>query len=267
MGPTEGAAVAYNWSSNWGEPGAVFALLPWLGIALLLMLKPNRHLGAWLIWLPLVALISLQTVLRSNLEFLPTELLDILLGFSSALALGLAAVWLAAGSFGRRYRFVTFAAMFGVLAGYSICACVIQQGWESGGLQMVQQILLLGLGVLVVSIAVSLTGLLCRGGYHPFAVCLWLILLIPATWLVVTVPFMLIAVAASGGRAPWLQLSIAVFLMAGICFVTLTPFMVLSFANSFHRERLKAILHLRIEAPAVLEPSPTAEAVGGRPNS
>jgi hypothetical protein len=52
-------------------------------------------------------------------------------------------------------------------------------------------------------------------------------------------------------------LAIGLF-MAMFTFAMLLPFLILSSASPFYRERLKALLHVKSEAPPVMAPVPEA---------
>jgi hypothetical protein len=71
-------------------------------------------------------------------------------------------------------------------------------------------------------------------------------------------PFFAIAVMASSGGIPWSEFFIPVLAVATANYATLLPFLILSSANPFFRERLKALLHVKPEAPPVIAPLPVA---------
>ena len=103
--------------------------------------------------------------------------------------------------------------------------------------------------VLVISVALTLSGLVCRGRYCWLRLSLWLMAALVVVWLLVIGPFFAIALISSGGNVPVLALFGFVGGAAGITFGVLLPFLVLSFANGFYRERLKGLLHLGDMAP------------------
>ena len=63
---------------------------------------------------------------------------------------------------------------------------------------------------------------------------------------------------ASGGRIAWSEFFVPVLAVAAVNFATLLPFLILSSASPFFRERLKALLHVKPEAPPAIAPLPDA---------
>ena len=123
----------------------------------------------------------------------------------------------------------------------------------------------LAVSVLVISVAVSLAGLVCRGRYGWLRLSFWVVAALVVVWLLVIGPFFVIAVISSGGNVPMLAIFAVVGVPTGITFGVLLPFLVLSFANGFYRERLKGLLHLGGAAapPVITPPLPAAVAAGG----
>ena len=243
LGPKDGAPTEYTWML----PGLAPLLVPWLMILALLMVKSNRCLSAWLLWLPL-GCVAVVTSLGSN--WLPNS--DFLLDSILALVFGLAAVWLLSNYLRRSHRVLTFFCVMLVLAVFSALAYVGRQGLEWTGVEIVQVGAVLGLGVLISTLAISLAGWICRGRYRPLALYLWLVLLLAALWLVLCLPFFLFASFSSGGQIQWIEFIPPVLLVSGVNFALLLPFLILSSANAFFRERLKALLNVRLEAPPIL---------------
>jgi len=119
--------------------------------------------------------------------------------------------------------------------------------------------------VVVISVAVSLAGLMCRGRYGWLRLSLWLIVALVAVWMLVIGPFFIIAVVSGGGGAPASAMFAAGGVAAGFTFGVLLPFLALSFANRFYRERLKGLLHLggAPPPPVIMPPMPAAAAASG----
>ncbi|MBI4023901.1 MAG: hypothetical protein HY360_02910 [Verrucomicrobia bacterium] len=255
LGAQEGTPVSFNWRL----PNLMPVFLPWVAILLLLLAKSNRCAQAWWIWAPLVCVATLERILV--FPFLPSSLIETFVDVISALAFGIAAVWLLAPHLARRHRFVTFLCILPTLAGASALVCVIGQDWLGGeAATMVSVISLLGIVVFVVSVAMTFAGWACRGRYRPFRLSLWLIAALLVACLAATSPFFVFALIASGGRAPWLEFLGGMLAMAGVIFGTLLPFLALSFANSFFRERLKGLLHLKPMSPPPPFPAALASA-------
>jgi hypothetical protein len=261
LGSKQGAPVVYDWVM----PSLMPQVLPWLAILVLLMLKPNRCASAWWIWVPLACVGGLASAPQSVLELLPSSQFEIFLELIGALGFGLAAVWLLSSYLGWKHRLLTFLGMLVAQCGFSMLAFAVRQGWEDTGPETLQLGIALAVSVLVISVAVSLAGLVCRGRYGWLRLSLWLMAALVVVWLLVIGPFFIIAVISSGGNVPLLAIFGIVGVAAGITFGVLLPFLVLSFANGFYRERLKGLLHLGGAAapPVITPPMPAVAAAGG----
>ena len=249
FGAKEGVPVTYNWVL----PGIAPLLLPWLAILGLLTLKPNRRAAAWLIWLPLGCVIAFtlapQEIMPSGANFF----LDVI----TAMAAGLAAVWLLSNYLRRRHRFVTFLCVLLALAGFGALAFGSSQGLSFASETLTGGITL-AVGALISAVTITLAGLICRSRYRPLALYAWLLILLPVIWLVIAMPFFLFAVIASGGRIPWSEFLLPVLAVALGNFALLLPFLLLSSASPFYRERLKLLLHVKPETPPLIAPLPEA---------
>ena len=250
LGAKDGAPVEYHWVL----PSIAPLLLPWVAILGLLALKPNRCAAAWLIWLPLGCVMAFTL---APLPILPAGI-DFFLDVIVALAVGLAAVWLLSNYLRQQHRLLTFLCILLALAGFSVMTAVSRQGLSSLTTESLQAGIVLAVGVLASSLALSLGGLICRGRYRPPGLYLWLLILLAVVWLVITAPFFLLALIASGGRIAWSEFFVPVLTVATVNFATLLPFLILSSASPLFRERLKALLHVKAEAPPVIAPLPDA---------
>lgn len=250
LGSRDGPGVAYNWVSD----GISSQLLPWLALLGLLALKPNRQGLAWWIWLPLGAIVVATQVPWPMLPSGGDFFLDIV----TALATGLAAVWLLSDSLRRQHRFLTFLSVFLVLAGFSALAFMAGQGWNLLNAHAVQVGLALAMGVTVTAIVLFLAGLVCRGSYRPLWLYLLSYLLLAAVWLVIVAPFGFIAMMTSNGSMGWSDFLTPALVAATGNYVVLLPFLILSSASPFFRERLKVLLHVKMEAPPLIVALPEA---------
>jgi hypothetical protein len=234
-------------------PSLAPLLLPWLVILGLLALKPNRCAAAWWIWLPAGCLIALTQapppILPSGANFF----LDVI----AALAAGLAAVWLLSSYLQRPHRFISFLCILLALAGFSALALVSQQS-GSITIETLQAGIVLAVGVLVSSVALSLCGLVCRGRCRVIGLYGWLLILLAVIWLVIAAPFFALQWMVSGGRIGWNVFFAVVLAVAAFHFATLLPFLILSSASPFYRERLKALLEVKQETPPLVAPLPDA---------
>ena len=267
---TEGPPVACNWTTA----GLVPQLLPWLAILASLALKPNRGWSAWWIWVPLAGVAGachwLQQAAQSSPADRSGEAVGMLLQVPVALGFGLAALWLLAPYLGRGHRFRTFLGILAVLVfsiAFSFAATV---GWGLG-LEPVASLLdprhcaatanvgVMGLPFLVpltlpapgLAAAILLCGLACRGRHRPFGLYLWLFLSLLVVWVVPALLQVLCRIATPGSLEYALVLGIGP-LMVAVTFATLLPFLILSSASPFYCERLKALLHVKPEAPPAI---------------
>jgi hypothetical protein len=247
-------------SYQWTPPSLIPSFLPWLAILLLLLVKSNRCGRAWWIWLPLGCVAVMMQLSQSAFEFLPSGTSDIFLELVGSLVIGVAAVWLLAPQLARSQRILTFLCFAPTLAGFSLFSCWVRQDWNDDGAIMALGMLVpLAISVFVISLALTLAGLACRGRYRPLGFYLWLLASLFVVWLVIVAPFFGLAMIVSGGQLPWQEFFLMVLVLTAVSFGMLLPFLILSSANSLFRERLKLLLHTEREAPPpVLPPSPGA---------
>jgi len=240
-------------------------MIPWLAVLLLLLLKPNRCAQAWWIWIPLACAAGLGAAFQSELSFVPSSQREFFGGTVSAIGFGLAAVWLTAGYLGWKHRALAWVGALLALGSLGLVSFGIGQLTEGIGPETLAGTVLLAVGAVVISLALTLAGWACRGRYGPLRLCLWLSAALLLVWLLVIGPFFVVAKILSPVNVPLLALIAAVLSVTAISFGLLLPFLILSFANAFYRARLKDLLHLgRETAPPVLAPPmPAAAAVVG----
>jgi hypothetical protein len=244
-------------------PRLIPHVLPWLAILVLLTLKPNRCASAWWVLVPLGCVAGVVSAPQSLLELLPSSQFEIFMELIGALGFGLAAVWLLSSYLAWKHRLLAFLGILLTQGGFSMLAFAVRQDWE--GIRpwtLGVGIFLIGI-VLVISLALTLAGLVCRGRYSWLRLSLWLLTAVVVVCLLIYGPLFIIGMIASGGNVPALALLGFVGVMAGIIFGVLLPFLVLSFANRFYRERLKGLLHLGAAAPPVVTPPIPAVAAAG----
>ena len=243
LGAKEGSPAEYTWVL----PSIAPQLLPWLVILALLALKPNRTAAAWLIWLPL-GFAGVPTLIPPDLA----SGLDLFLDVIMALVFGLAAVWLTSNYLPQSHRLLTFFCVLFMLAGFSVLAFVAKQGLSLLDIEALQIGILLGVGVLVSTVGLSLTGWTCRHRWRAIGIYPWLCLLLIAIWFLIATPFFVFASISSGGQIPWSEFFVPVLCVAAGNFVLLLPFLILSSASSFFSERRKALLNVKLEAPPII---------------
>ena len=229
------------------------ALLPWLPLGVLLLLKPNRVAAAWWILVPVgVVLGSLASL--NQLSVVPSVVEGIFAEAITALTFGLAMVWLLAPSLARKHRFLTWLCMVPTFAVASGLTSLLRADWGDGvAIEMMQTIAFGGFGLGAISLALFLAGCVCRRGYAAGRFLVATAGFILVIWLTVMTPFFIIAVVASGDSIPWTEFLGGLLMVVGITFGIVLPFLVLSFLNGFHRERLRMLFPMGERTPP---PSP-----------
>jgi hypothetical protein len=247
LGQKDGSPADYDWTLASLAP----LLLPWLAILGLLALRSNRNAAAWLIWLPL----GCVTAFTLAPPMMPAGA-DFLLDVIGALAVGLGALWLLSNHLQQSNRLLTSCCVLFALAGFSVLAFVCRLDWNAW-LEAFQIGIVLAIGILATAGALYLVGLICRNRYRPLGLYLWLFVSLTAIWLATTTPFYVVALTISGQSIPGSDFFIPVLMVAIGNFALVLPFLILSSASPFFRERLKVLLHVKLEAPPVLNaPAP-----------
>jgi hypothetical protein len=149
--------------------------------------------------------------------------------------------------------------MLVALESFSFVSFVIRQSIEGLAQETIPTGILLAAGAVVISVALTLAGLACKGQYSPLRLCLWLLAALLVVWLLVMGPFFIAAMIASSGHVPVLAIVGVVLSVTAISFGVLLPFLILSFANAFYRARLQDLLHLggQTPPPVLAPPAPT----------
>lgn len=250
LGAKDGAPVEYNWML----PGAAPLLWPWLVILGLLALKPNRRPAAWLIWLPLGAVMAAAAALP---RFLPDGT-NFLQDAFAALAFGTAAVWLLANYLRCAHRWLTFLGVLVALGVFSSLTVVFRLGWSALEVNTQPAGIVLAAATLANATALTLDGWICRNRFRPAGICLWLLLSLAVVWLLIAAPFFVFAEMSGPGRIPLGEFFHPVLAVAAANFLLLLPFLILSSASGFFRERFKALFNIQAPAPPMnLPPPPT----------
>ena len=258
LGLKQGAPVFYDWAA----PSVIPQALPWVAILGLLLLKPNRCASAWWICVPLALVGGVACTPQSLLDLLPSSQFEMLLDWISGLGFGVAAVWLLSGHLGWKHRMLAFLGILLAQGGFSLIAFLFRQGWGEAGLQTLQLCITLAASALVMSVALSLAGLVCRGRPGGLRLGLWLIAGLAVVWLLILAPFFIISMIGTQGKLPLGVLFSIIGVATGVTFVVLLPFLLLSFANDFYRGRLEGLLHLGGVAPPPVM-APPAPALAG----
>jgi len=263
LGAKTGPAEVFHWVI----PSIIPSLTPWLAVLLLLLAKPNRCPQAWLIWVPLGFLAALATVLTRAMGWLPAPLNQVFSDLVLLLGFGAAATWLLATYLGLKHRALTFLGILLVAAGFSFFAFLFFQDWTANDSAVWGVGMIGGLGALVISLALSLAGWLCRKRFRPVRLSLLSLVFMLGLWTLISTPFVVIVFFSPNGGSGWVEnLLLPLCGITGVTFVALAPFLLLSFWNGFYRARLKSLLKLGIESavPPVIR-RPVEALVGAAP--
>lgn len=262
LGDATGCPVSYNWTGS----GLIKPMLPWLGILLLLALKPNRNGRAWWILAPLLLTVGILSWVLPLFDMMPSEMIGVISETFASLSFAFAALWLLATCLVCKHRFVTFLCFTPVLAFSSLVALVVQKDWGNipSGPELADTVagfVILGLGVGVGSLVLFLSGLITRRRWRPVILTLLSMGLTLGMWIMIALPFFIVAMVRSGRGFLWTEFwrefMPPVLMVAGVCCAVLLPFLVLSFANSLFRERLMGLLHIARIAPDSGNATPT----------
>jgi hypothetical protein len=228
---------------NFTMSSLVPSLLPWMGVLLLLVLKPNRSAQAWWIWAPLACSAAVTGCLPSVLSTLPPAELGLFQEALALLAFGLAAVWLVSSYLGPSHRFITFLGLILVLLGFGLFNVLVPL-WGQWDSETIEIGVMVAVSSLVIAAVLILAGLFCRRRYRPLALGLWVVVLLLAIWLLIISACFVIASLLGQGPVEITQLAMVALSMAGLAVGAVSPFLILSFSNDFYCERLKRLLNI-----------------------
>ncbi len=254
MGAVEGPRLAYTWTRT----NVVPSLIPWLVLLGLLTLKPNRAPGAWWIWAAVLCSLGLPHLIAAAVPFLGGGPRDLLTEVLMAVGLGIAASWLLPGILVRKGRFLTWLAWFGVSVVFSLGFYLTSQSWGEAVVPIPVGAIVIGVCLFIISVALSLAGLITRKRYTPFRLAVWSAVMVAALASLVLMPFFIFALYDSPGANVRREFGQALGLLIGMNIGVLLVYLVLSLATAFYRERLRALLHLT--APQLVPtPAPAPE--------
>lgn len=243
LGQQQGNAASYDWMWYYSASG----MLIWLVLILAIVVpKANRDLRILWILVPLV-IVNLLWLAFKKLSGMPSSSASQLDTVFHSVAVGIAALWLAASYFGKLGGFVRFLISLGILVAV---ACLGTLSYFTEFLNVTALFFaLLVFMALTMLVAMTLSRKLCGGTYRPVCFMLWLALW---TLLVSFVAMFGFVVAVSIIFSSWPDLSEGTLrvVMGGLTFganlyVLNLPFMILGFMNPFFRERFCACLGLK----------------------
>lgn len=266
MGPRDSSPVAIDWRWYYHAPSlGLWGVL----VALLVLVKRNRYAQAWLILLPVLAVVLGGSMLTRLLS-MPPSAAEGFGGFLVALAASWAAVWLLAPWLAQRRVAAAIAlallVMLAVGGVFFLSVCSFDAIDE-----IYFWIVLHVAGAVALLTATALAANRCRWSYRPRRFMAWLLpwtLVVP----VVSIPVatLVTGLFSGAGLMEFVgMLIMAVFssIVGGMVFGMLLyllnlPFLFLAVRNSFFRDRFQGVLRL---TPAEPDQIVVAESISNVP--
>jgi hypothetical protein len=249
LGTGEGAAVLYGWS-RFGPVRLSPAVLPWLAIVGLCLLKANRRPQAWLIGLPLAAVVGLAWVSGPLVSLKEPELRRMLQLLLAAPAFGWAAALLLSERLPRGQTLAGFMGLLVCLGALSLLALAARGDWQSADFLSTLCAVALPFVTFALAAAASLAGWSCRRGFTGLRFSLWLLVWLVTVWVAMTVPLVVLRWVSEAG-----ELGSVLALAAGCLVVSLAmflPFLALCLASPLYRQRLQGL----VGAASAAQPQP-----------
>jgi hypothetical protein len=261
LGPREGTPVVFHWNLARN----VARISPWLALAVLLGLKPNRRRGAWSVLLPIVALEGVLGVVSST-GFDGGSYMDIV----NTLILALAALWLLSyrlqnvpqrSAFRGAAVIMIAMSLIGILGPAAMAAS--SDAMSDGALSF----LVSCLGSAAILIGFGGAGLFCRKQYTPGRFMAWLFIsLVALTSVCILLPLVFFEASIMASMEDGVEMGEILFgdfllvLGAAIGFyILLLPFALLALWNPTYRQRFYGIFRLPGMEGAPVEALPLPE--------
>jgi hypothetical protein len=257
LGPSDGAAVIYNWKWYYSVPGLALWVLLLLAIVLV---KANRNPPALLILVPLLITNLLWSIFKKAVGF-PSAQVEMFNMLFYSLTVGIAILWLLAHKLGSRSRFVTFLLSFTIMAVVGLTGAISYSGLEFFQ-QTAWALILLAIPAFAMLLGFVLTGWWCRKHYRPVSFMLWL-----AVWIVAANIMTILAVSSIVFIVQRVSVPISTILffmlvegliLGAFLYAVVLPYMILALRSSFFRQRFYACLHLK-SMPAAAQPLPGSD--------
>jgi len=236
--PRESAPATFYWPWYWHVPG----LGPWLLLAMAIALpRINRNRQGLLILIPVLIVAVLWTS-TTRIGRLPSAFINEFGLVVQSLAVGMALLWLGAGTLIRRGSFAgLFLSWAAIVLAVLVTAVSHSLAFSPDMIPMLALLAMLG-AALVAALAAARR--LTRGRYAPVRFLLWLVLgslLFSVAGTIVLVGGMMLAM--SGSLHGILIQAVWGGLIFGLCvYVINLPYLLLMFTSPFFRRRFQAWL-------------------------
>lgn len=262
LGPKESDPQFINWSIWW----SLSRSLPWLMLLVLLAARPNRHLAAWAVLLPLIAVWMISLILNQILPF-PVSFLFFIRQSVLVLALALTGLWLLSPWLTAGSRLVTFGSMV-VVAGALAAVFPLFDSGINLDRDVTATMIITVLAATAMVLGLIVNAFWCRRRPGDRSFLLWLLLW---TWGASFLLFYAAAIILSTTLfhyPVYLEREVLIFcLVAGlVAYLVLLPFVALALRSEFYRRRLYNCMRLswlaKIEEPPPAETVPEYDSEG-----
>ncbi len=255
MGAREGKPTLHTWEPPPPEPpqfpvaaASSLKVLFWLLILVpLFLFRVNRPPQALWLWLPIVVSTVVGIALTCPMSDSEWSLPQAACSF----VVGLAAAWLLMPFLGSQYRVLAFFKTLLVLSGISLLAFLpTLLGRDSSWFNFRPFLaVLLALGCLAVTLALTLSSLCVRRRFGRIRFLVWLVLWTVLSWAVIAPS--LVILSSLKGDIDWRASIVPVLFLSAVCLALLLPLVLLAFFEPFYRSRLFAYLRIPQPGPPV----------------
>ncbi len=249
MGANESPAVSYAWS-GW-HIGLSPRILPWLAILGLCLLRPNRCLQAWLVWLPLLGVTGIGAGIHHWLKIDDPGFRLFVQLLPTALAFGWTASLLLVPLALRPTKPARFPFLLLGLTVFSLLELALGYDWKEETFVDVVCALALQFMVFGLAAALSLAGRSASRRFTIPRLLGWLVLWSLVVWLALAVPP--VSLSLLGNREALYGISAAIGCCCLISLLMTLPFLALAAAVPRYRQRLE-----QLAVPPQPAPEPAA---------
>ncbi len=236
LGNNRSAAVAHHWGGF--QLRVSPRISPWLGVLALLLLKPNRRVTPWLVWLPVLACAGIGWGFMKWGD-LSDEGLRLLAGaLPTALAFGWAAMLLLVPTALGPQKLGPFAFLLVSLTASSLLALATGHGWQGEMFMDIICAVALQFMAFGLAAALKLAGCSTARRFTFPRFCGWFAIWSILVWVALGIPMATLSLLGHSQALPGVLGIVAC--CCAICFGVSLPFLLLAAAVPIFRERLRA---------------------------